>query len=191
LIPKALLELIGGRDDADLVVRMRRRDPESIGMLYDRYGKAGYALALRVVGDVTWAECIVAESMLKCWNKVASFKETRRGAVGICLLLTIYANAMDHRRSIEARMVERQGKTSTLECEAILQNWSTHLDTDRVQETFLALRNLDAAEKTALDLAFFEGCNAAELSARLSCTSAELDLLIQSALKKLTVIKSD
>jgi RNA polymerase sigma-70 factor (ECF subfamily) len=172
------------------MVRLRQRDPQAIGLLYDRYGNAAYSMALHIVGNPAWAESLVAEAMLKCWNRVGSFKETRAGALGVWLLITVYANALDHRRSVDAGLPERPGLPIMLENEAILQDWFRNMDAERVQDAHGALHKLDAEEREVLHLAFFRGLDPAELTVRLGRPQADIDKLIHAALAKLAFHES-
>ena len=188
-VPTALAELISGRDDANLMVRLRAKDPEALGLLYDRYGKAAYSLALRCLGDAALAESVVAEAMLKCWNRIATFKGTRGSALGIWLLVTTHENALNHRRMSGGKSAELVTEAGVLEGGAIFQDLSNSVDGDRVEETFRSLRRLDADEKDVLELAFFEGLSAAEISVRLGRTVGEVEKLIGSALAKLAWVE--
>jgi RNA polymerase sigma-70 factor (ECF subfamily) len=183
-----LADLIGGRDDADLLVRLRRRDPQAVGILYDRYGKLAYSLAFRILGSPEAAESVVAEAVLKCWNRIASFKETRGCALGVWLLVVTYANALDHRRGPDSVGDENLMQPGALERGAIFQDWSKAVDTERVQESFEGLSQLNEEEKRILELAFFEGLNPAELTVRLGRPQAEVDKLIDSALSKVAFL---
>jgi RNA polymerase sigma-70 factor (ECF subfamily) len=179
-LPKDLAWLIGARDDSDLVVGLRRKDPESLGLLYDRYGPAAYSLAIRSLGDRVRAEAAVAEAMLKCWNRIALLKESRGSALGIWLLLTTHESALEQLRA------ERTMESGLMVGGALFQDWSKGLDGERVQEAFLALQQLNAAERETLQAAFFEGLSAAELGLRLGRTQAEVERLVEAGLSKLT-----
>lgn len=170
--------MIGGRDDADLLVRLRRRDPESVGLLYDRYGRAAYNLAFRILGDAGAAESAVAEAVLKCWSRVSGFRETRGGALGVWLLAAAYTSALGYRRGVESKPIDGV---------QIFQDWSKSLDGDRLQDSYFGLRNLDAEEKQIVELAFFEGMTPTELMSGLGLSSAELDKRMQSVLAKLAL----
>ena len=180
--------MVSGRDDAGLLVRLRQRDPQAIGLLYDRYGKAAYSLALRILGDTVWAEAVVAEAMIKCSNRIDSFNESRGSALGVWLLVTTYENALDHKRAADSRVTERSSQAGGLERPELFQDWSQNLDADRVQEAHAALRTFTKEEKQILDLFFFEGLNASELSARLEISIADIETTIQSAIRKLAAI---
>jgi RNA polymerase sigma-70 factor (ECF subfamily) len=177
-----LAELISGRDDADLLVRLRRRDPESVGLLYDRYGRAAYNLAFLILGRQNAAEGAVAEAVMKCWNRVAAFRETRGSALGVWFLATTYANALEYRGRLAGKALERP---------AVFQDWSKSLSADRVQETYLAVRKLDAGEKRLLQLTFWEGITPSEVAGRLGHSRTEVESLIESTLAKLTFLDEE
>ena len=46
----------GGPEDGALIERLKRRDPQALAELYDRYGRMAYSLVLRVVRDKAIAE---------------------------------------------------------------------------------------------------------------------------------------
>lgn len=169
-----------------MLVRLRRRDPESVGTLYDRYGKAAFNLALRILGNAEIAEDVVAEAVIKCWNRVLSFRETRDSAVGVWLLMTTYATALDYLQGPRSASGEASIQPDLLERGVILQDWSKSLDADRVQQSYAALQSLSLEEKQVLELAFFEALEPDQVADRLGRTSSELDALVRSALRKLT-----
>jgi RNA polymerase sigma-70 factor (ECF subfamily) len=76
-----LLAFRAAEGDADIVVRLQRREPQALADLYDRYGRVAYSLILRVVRDTGIAEDLVQETFLRIWNRVHAF-DARKGAVG-------------------------------------------------------------------------------------------------------------
>jgi RNA polymerase sigma-70 factor (ECF subfamily) len=175
-----LADLIGGTDDADLLVRLRRKDPEAIGLLYDRYGKTAYSLAFRILGNAVAAEGAVAEAMLKCWNRISSFRDARGSALGAWLLLTTYVTTIAHRQEHGSN-----AEPAPLERGPVFHGWSKELDGDHLQALFWGLHKLDTQERHVLDLAFFSGLNPSDMTSLLNCSRAELDRIIASALAKL------
>jgi RNA polymerase sigma-70 factor, ECF subfamily len=186
ILPRALGDLIGGTDDADLLVRLRRKDPEAIGLLYDRYGKTAYSLAFRILGDPVAAESVVAEAVLKCWNRIDSFREARGSALGAWLLLTTYATTIDHRKGDEDKADDWSMEPGPLERGPVFHGWSKELDGDNVQALFWGLYKLDSQERQVLDLAFFAGQTPAELTVSVGCSRADLERIISTALSKLS-----
>ena len=45
-----------GEEDTALAERLRRREPQAMAALYDRYGRVAYSLILRIVRDTGVAE---------------------------------------------------------------------------------------------------------------------------------------
>jgi RNA polymerase sigma-70 factor (ECF subfamily) len=174
-----------------LLVRLRRRDPEAVGTLYDRYGKIAFNLALRMLGNSELAQDVVAESVLKCWNRIASFRETRASALGLWLLTTTYATALDYRRGPESAGDETQMQPTLLERSTIFQDWSKSLDAERVQQSYAGLQALNYEETRVLELAFFEQLQPAEIADRLALARAEIDRIVASAMLKLTSLNSN
>ena len=54
-----LLALDLGNADSGLAERLKRREPQAMGDLYDRYGRLAYSLILRIVRDPEMAEDLV------------------------------------------------------------------------------------------------------------------------------------
>jgi RNA polymerase sigma-70 factor (ECF subfamily) len=148
-------------------------------------------LALRIIGDSELAQDVVAEAVLKCWNRIASFRETRASALGLWLLMTTYATALDYRRGAETAGDDALMQPGSLERGAIFQDWSKSLDADRVQQSFARMQTLDDEQKQVLELAFFEGLSPAQLADRLGRSRSEAEFVINSAINKLTSPSAD
>ncbi len=89
-----LLAMYAGPEDRALIVRLKRRDPQALAELYDRYGRAAYSLVLRVVRDQAIAEDVVQETFLRVWNRVHSI-DSEKGAIGPWLLAVARNRAID------------------------------------------------------------------------------------------------
>ena len=90
------------RDDSELVARLKRRDPDAMAILYDRYGRIMYSLILRVVRNEAVAEDLVQESFLRVWNRVHGFDQ-ERGALAPWILAMARNRAIDYVRSVQGR----------------------------------------------------------------------------------------
>ncbi len=66
LILSALLSL---QDDADLIQRLKQRDPGAMEDMYDRFGKVALSVIVRIVRDAAVAEDLLQETFLKVWNR--------------------------------------------------------------------------------------------------------------------------
>ena len=101
LVP-LLLALEFGETDPDLAARIKRRDPQAMADLYDRYGRLAYSLILRIVRDREMAEDLVQETFLRVWTRAQAFN-SERGALGPWLLAVARNRAIDYLRSTAGR----------------------------------------------------------------------------------------
>src|SRR6476661_9431678 len=90
-------------EDADVVRRLKSRDADVIGELYDRYGRIAYTLILRIVHDRAVAEDLVQESFLRVWNRAQAF-DAERGSLGPWILTVARNQALDYIRSVQGRV---------------------------------------------------------------------------------------
>src|SRR5262244_342105 len=91
------------KDDGTLARRLRARDPNVMGDLYDRYGRLGYSLIFRVVRNSAAAEDLVQETFLRVWNRAHSF-DAERGVLGPWILTVARNRAIDYLRSTDGRL---------------------------------------------------------------------------------------
>ena len=87
----------------ELAERLKRRDPQAMADLYDRYGRVAHSLILRIVHDAEIAEDLVQETFLRVWTRVQAF-DSERGALGPWLLAVARNRAIDYIRSADGRM---------------------------------------------------------------------------------------
>src|SRR5579862_2435892 len=91
------------KDDGDLAKRLRARDPNAMGEVYDRYGRLVYSLIFRVVRNSAAAEDLVQETFLRVWNRAQSFDQ-EKGVLGPWILTVARNRAIDYLRSTDGRM---------------------------------------------------------------------------------------
>jgi len=99
-----LLFAVVAEGDAELVEGLRKRDPQALGELYDRYGRLTYSLIYRIVRDTGIAEDLVQETFLRVWNRAQAF-DAARGALGSWLLAVARNRAIDYTRSTARRPI--------------------------------------------------------------------------------------
>ena len=64
-------------DDSVLVMRTRRGEREAFALLYDRYSRLVYSVALRVVRNASTAEDILHDVFLQLWQAPERFDSSR------------------------------------------------------------------------------------------------------------------
>src|ERR1700694_607060 len=70
--------------DGDLISRVGEGDPSAFELLYRRYARPVFALALRRLGDRGRAEDAVQETFASIWRSAGSYRQERGpGAPGV------------------------------------------------------------------------------------------------------------
>jgi RNA polymerase sigma-70 factor, ECF subfamily len=148
--------------DGLLVARLAAGDEEAIAEIFDRYGPFLYGLARRVTGDRSSAEDVVQEVMTKLWTSPERF-DPERGS------LRAFLGVQAHRRAVDA--VRREARRSAHEARNQALDPSAGMpSSDEVEALGLvdivrqAIGRLPAAQRKAVELAYFEGCTQRELA---------------------------
>jgi RNA polymerase sigma-70 factor (ECF subfamily) len=164
--------------------RLRRRDPQALGELYDRYGRAAYALIFRMVRDSGVAEDLVQETFLRVWNRVHAF-DAGRGSVGAWLLAVARNRAIDYMRSAANR--ERQAvEWDETEHPSLYVDFERDLlSSESVRRIREALGKLSPDQRRVIELAYFEGLSQSEMAERMGQPLGTVKTWARAALKSL------
>jgi RNA polymerase sigma-70 factor, ECF subfamily len=180
----SLLMAVLAEGDAELVVRLQRRDPQALAELYDRYGRLVYSLIVRVVRDGALAEDLVQETFLRVWNRAQGFN-AQRGALGPWLLAVARNRAIDYLRSASGR------ERNALDLEEV-DHPSLYTDmerdilaSDKARVIRAALEKLAPNQREVIELAYFEGLTQTEMAERMGQPLGTVKTWVRTALKNL------
>src|SRR5712691_1782225 len=150
--------------DEAVVALAARSDEVAFAELYDRYGRAAYGLALRVLRDEALAEDAVQEAFLAIWRGASRFIP-ERGKASTWILTLVHRRAVDLVRREDRRRAEplEESKLGAVQGSAEDIAW-LRLERERVQA---ALRQLSDPQREALELAYYGGFTQSELAERL------------------------
>jgi RNA polymerase sigma-70 factor (ECF subfamily) len=179
-----LLAVGAAEGDADLVLRVQRRDPRALAELYDRYGRLAYALILRVVRDVGAAEDLVQETFLHVWTRAQAF-DARRGAIGPWVLAVARHRAIDYLRSAGGREGNSVEFEETGHPSLFIDMERGIPASDRARRVKAAVERLSATERQVIELAYFEGLTQTEMAERMGQPLGTVKTWVRSALKRL------
>ena len=144
--------------DAMLVSAIRSGDEQAMAQLYDRYSPLIYSVALRVLGDTGAAEDILQEVFLQLWRSPDMF-DASRGSMPGWLAVIARNRAID---SLRKRRPETDITEVVVSVEPDLAGkaeWSRAADKIRG-----ALGGMPAPQRSALEMAFFEGLTHTEIA---------------------------
>ena len=181
LIP-LLFAVAAGAEEA-LAELLRRRDPDALAKLYDRYGRVIYASIYRIVRDQGIAEDLVQETFLRVWNRASHFDSVRGSLV--TWIRTIARNqAIDYTRSVDARMARGQTEIDALEHPALFVNIEQDLlNSDRLRRVRNAFGRLTPNQRLVLELAYFEGLSQSEMAVRTQQPLGTIKTWVRAALQ--------
>jgi RNA polymerase sigma-70 factor (ECF subfamily) len=162
-----------GATDAELLTRAALGDERAVGTVYDRYGQMMYAVAYRIVRQPGDAEEVVAEAFAQAWRDAGRF-EAGRGSVAAWLTVMTRSRALDFVRARARReritdTAQRSDPEGTLGMSAPAASPDAAVEAgERERRVAEALANLSAPQRTAIELAFFEGLSHSEIAERLN-----------------------
>ncbi len=158
-----------GRDlahlsDEALVALTARSDEDAFAALYDRFGRAAYGLALRVLRDEALAEDAVQDAFLGVWRGASRFFPERAKA-STWILTLVHRRAVDLVRREQRRRADPlpEGDFGGRERSAEDSAW-LRFERERVQA---ALAELPDPQREAIELAYYGGFTQTELAERL------------------------
>ena len=162
--------------DPAVLERVRSRDPEALGLLFERYFDAVYALAYRLLGERPAAEDAASEVFLKVYRAAHQLDSSRDPAPW---LMTIATNVCrDLWRSGAYRMSRRMA--SALDDPAVEARLTSSLgeperdalDSERDRLVHEALQQLPPQLRAAVVLHDWQGMSHQEVAAALGLEHA-------------------
>jgi len=186
IIPGVLLALeMSGQHDEDLALRLQRREPEAMAALYDRFGRLVYSLIVAIVRDGAIAEDLVQETFMRVWNRIHAF-EAGRGALGPWLLAIARNRAIDHLRSLSARMDRNAYELDVREHPSLFVDMEREVvNTDHARLIRKAVAKLSLKQQKVIELAYYEGLSQTEMAERMGEPLGTVKTWVRTALKVL------
>jgi RNA polymerase sigma-70 factor, ECF subfamily len=153
-------ELKGGATDATLMGAVRSGDESAMATLYDRYSSIVYAVGLRVLGDTGAAEDLLQDVFMQLWRSPGLF-DANRGNLGAWLAVISRNRAID---SLRKRRPETDIDDVVVSVEPDMAgNAERSRALEKVRGT---LGGMSPAQRSALEMAYFEGLTHTEIAAR-------------------------
>ena len=135
-------------------------DESAMATLYDRYSSIVYSVALRVLGDTGPAEDVLQEVFMQLWRNPHVF-DSSRGNLGAWLGVIARNRAID---ALRKRRPETDIADVVVSVEPNLAD-----DAERaraMEEVRGALGSMPPAQRSALEMAYFEGLTHTEIAVK-------------------------
>ncbi len=169
----------GAMSDGELIARVGDGDAGAFDLLYRRYSRPVFALALRRLGDRGRAEDAVQETFTSVWRSAGSYRRER--GPGAPWLYAVARNAIvDRRRTLGAPPAEAVEEASSdagpdERAESSWTAWRVHR----------ALAELPEQERRLIELAYWGGLSQSEIAEFLDIPLGTVKTRTRSALTRL------
>jgi RNA polymerase sigma factor (sigma-70 family) len=175
----------GGLRDGQLVELVAEKDAGALEALYDRYGRAAYSLARRILTEETLAQDVVQEVFLSLWRNAGRF-DAGRGTVATYLLSMTHHRAVDVvRREENLRRWRTSDEGLELEADPKVRVEDEVEASERRAEVRAALKELPDAQREALLLAYFGGYTQREVAALVGVPLGTVKTRMAAGMRKM------
>ncbi len=167
------------QDDTALLTLVRRGDEHAMAMLFDRYSKVVYSVALRVLRDPESAEDILQEVFMQIWRNPDSFSATRGSLGGWLTVVT-------RNRSIDA--LRRKKPNDPVDEITLAAPYDVADEAERntmMERARSVIYRLPAEQRKTLEMAFFDGLTHSEIAEMTGDPLGTVKTRIRSALMTL------
>ena len=147
-------------DDVTLLQRIRQGDQAAMAEVFDRYGRAVYSVALRILKDTGYAEDVMQEIFFQIWRNSDSFVQGR-GSLGAWLVVVARNRSID--------LLRRRKPTDSVDDVVLASKYNLASEAERsalVEKVQNVLKGLPAEQQRSMELAFFEGLSHSEIAER-------------------------
>ena len=169
--------------DAELLARVGERDREAFEILYGRYVRSVFGLALRRLGDRGHAEDAVQEAFAAIWRSASTYRPERGAAGG--WLYTVARNAIVDR-------LRRNGPAADAELPELASSEPGPAqqaeDSEVAWRVHRALEELQPREREVIELAYWSGMSQSEVAEYLHLPLGTVKTRTRSGLAKLASV---
>ena len=177
-------EMLSGNDQ-ELIERLRKRDPQAMADIYDRFSRVVYSVIVRVVRNSAVAEELAQETFMRAWNRGADF-DASRGKIGPWLLTIARNRAIDYLRSTAGQQQANTFELVSSERVTLFVNTEDRmLDQETARRIRSAFSTLNANQRKVLELAYFEGLSQTEMATKLGQPLGTVKTWVRTALTTL------
>jgi RNA polymerase sigma-70 factor, ECF subfamily len=175
VLPRITSTFMAASPTSALLDRLAAGDHAALGEVYDRYAGLVNGLALRILRNTAEAEEVIQEVFVQIWRQAERF-DPARGSAEAWICTIARSRALDRLRRRTSRREDSD--------EAI----TGASDMPRTVEALAvrkALDGLSADQRTALELAYYEGLTQSEIAERLGEPLGTVKTRIRTAMIRL------
>jgi RNA polymerase sigma-70 factor, ECF subfamily len=181
---RAGLRIVEPVPERRMLERMAAGDGDALRELYDTHARAVYSLAVRILRSQSDAEDIVQEVFVQAWRQATRY-DASRGTVAGWLLMQAKSRSIDRLRARRARPEQSEEARGSEPVDASDAADIQIVRGEQAARVRQALDELPALQKTALELAYYEGLTHVEIAEQLEQPLGTVKTRIRQGLLKL------
>lgn len=147
---------------------------------YREYASLLYSVAYNVLGDGDEAQDCVADAIARLWRSPSAYS-SQRGSVRSFLVVCVRNEAVSRRRR-QSRRIRLEERLAAMPAEHEELEAGDPIERDRVRNAFA---KLPEDQRTALQLAFYEGKTHTEIASELNAPLGTIKSRISLGLRKI------
>jgi RNA polymerase sigma-70 factor, ECF subfamily len=166
--------------DEDLAIGFAAQERWAFGDAYLRYASLLYSAAYNVLGNGEEAQDCVSDAIARLWRSPHAYSPAR-GNLRSFLVVCVRNEAISRRRR-QARRMRLEGRLAAMPVEHEELRVADPIERDRVRRALLTLPDV---QRTALELAYYEGKTQSEIAAELQQPLGTIKSRMKLGLRKL------
>lgn len=164
---------------------MAQGDASAVANLYDRHARAVYSLALRMLADAAEAEDVVQDVFTQAWRQAGLYDPSRAPVIGWLLVIT-RARSLDRLRARRSRIaLAGVGPDPATVVDSSPRPDARAIGLEQGTRVRAALASLSAAQREAIELAYYKGLSQSDIAERLQEPLGTIKTRIRSGLIRL------
>src|SRR5580704_15708657 len=163
-------------EDGILLQRVRQGDQSAMAEIFDRYGRAVYSVALRILKDTGHAEDVMQEIFFQIWRNPDAFVQNR-GSLGAWLVVVARNRSID--------LLRRRKPSDSVEDVILASPVNVASEAERnimMEKVRRVIADLPVEQRKSLELAYFEGLSHSEIALRTGDPLGTVKTRIRQAL---------
>ncbi len=162
---------INSQNIEDLIILCKQKNQKAQFEVYNRYSKAMYNVAYRIVKDEHFAQDVMQEAFLKAFTKIDTFKE--EVTFGAWLKKIVINYSIDfYKKNNRFQLEDLSTTVQKVEDDASFFIDNLDLDSLQISNVFDSILNLKDNYRMVLTLFYIEGYDHEEISEILKITNA-------------------
>src|SRR5664279_6420459 len=189
-LPLGPVELAHLQDEA-VVSELRAGNGDALAVLFDRYHRLVYSIAMKIVRDPSEAEDVMQIVFFEIFRSVAQF-DPSKGTCKVWLLQYAYHRAINRRQQLNAKHFYNLASMEDAEVAVAMKqsNFAGFTQPELKQLMMEGLASLNDTQKRVIELATYQGLSMMEISVKTGDSLVNVRHHYYRGLKKLRSLMS-